>query len=560
MAYGAAAFLAAVLLFMAYSPVMHTQFLFDDTNQQFALPSATEPLSAWIGPVRPVLMFSYWTNVQISREDTFSYHLFNLVIHGLAAMFVFLIIRRLMEWAGGDSRLRNVLAGFGALLFLAHPLQTESVAYIAGRSESLSGMFAVGAIAAFLYRRSAAISWTGVAAVLLMFGAAVLSKEQAVVVPVVLLLTDFWWNPGFSLKGIFANWRLYGLMAVGAGAGVALFWSLILGKGTGGSAGFGIKEFTWYQYLFTQFRSLWVYIANFVLPANLDLDWDFPISRTIVDHGAVIGLIGLAGLAAAAWHFRNRFRLAGYGYFLFLVLLLPTSSILPIKDPIADRRMYLPMIGLILIAVDFLGRLKVNRTTLTTVCGAIVLAATGATFARATVWSDPVSIWEDTVRKSPGKSRPHFQLAQAYSEQGRADLAVAEFEKAAAVEPPDFTLLLDWGLAYDGLHQPAKAIAKLREAVAAGTTPRDKAHATTQMGKVYADQQQWKEAAAAFNAAQALDPTFAPTFAYQGLMHLITNDPAGAIAQCQHALELDKNFQPARDCMATAAKMMGGRR
>ena len=366
MAYGAAALLAAVLLFMAYSPVMHTQFLFDDTNQQFALPSATEPLSAWIGPVRPVLMFSYWTNVQISREDTFSYHLFNLVIHGFAAMFVFLIIRRLMEWAGGDSRLHNVLAGFGALLFLVHPLQTESVAYIAGRSESLSGMFAVGAIAAFLYRRSAAVSWTGVAAVLLMFGAAVLSKEQSVVVPVVLLLTDFWWNPGFSLKGIFGNWRLYGLMAVGAVAGAALFWSLILGKGTGGSAGFGIKEFTWYQYLFTQFRSLWVYIANFVLPANLDLDWDFPISRTIVDHGAVIGLIGLAGLAAAAWYFRNRFRLAGYGYFLFLVLLLPTSSILPIKDPIADRRMYLPMIGLILIAVDFLGRLKVNRTTLTT--------------------------------------------------------------------------------------------------------------------------------------------------------------------------------------------------
>ena len=275
---------------------------------------------------------------------------------------------------------------------------------------------------------------------------------------------------------------------------------------------------------------------------------------------AQVALLGLAGLPLFAL-------LAGFGgvgpltlLYAFLVLLLPTSSILPIKDPIADRRMYLPMIGLILIAVDFLGRLKVNRTTLTTVCGAIVLAATGATFARATVWSDPVSIWEDTVRKSPGKSRPHFQLAQAYSEQGRADLAVAEFEKAAAVEPPDFTLLLDWGLAYDGLHQPAKAIAKLREAVAAGTTPRDKAHATTQMGKVYADQQQWKEAAAAFNAAQALDPTFAPTFAYQGLMHLITNDPAGAIAQCQHALELDKNFQPARDCMATAAKMMGGRR
>jgi tetratricopeptide (TPR) repeat protein len=420
-------------------------------------------------------------------------------------------------------------------------------------------MFAAGAVAAFLYRRSTAISWTGVAAVLLMFGAAVLSKEQAVVVPVVLLLTDFWWNPGFSLKGILGNWRLYGLMAVGAAAGVALFWSLILGRGTGGTAGFGIKEFTWYQYLFTQFRALWVYIGNFVLPANLNLDWDFPISRTIVDHGAVIGLIGLAGLAAAAWHFRNRFRLAGYGFFLFLVLLLPTSSILPIKDPLADRRMYLPMIGLILIAIDFLARLKVNRTTLTATCGVIVLIATGATYARATVWSDPVSIWEDTVSKSPGKSRPHFQLAMTYYDQGRFDLSVAEFEKAAEGEPLEFPMLLDWGLAYDGLHQPEKALAKLRQAVAAGTSPRDRAHASTQVGKVYAGQMKWKEAMDAFNEAQATDPNFPATYAYKGLVHLANNDPAGAIPECQHALTLDKNFQPARDCLATAAKMGGSR-
>jgi tetratricopeptide (TPR) repeat protein len=555
--WGMAVAAAMLALYFAYSPVMHTQFLFDDTNQQFALPSAGEPLSAWIGPVRPVLMFSYWTNVQISREDTFSYHLFNLVIHGLAAVFVFFVIRKLMEWAGTDSRPRNWLAAFGALVFLLHPLQTESVAYIAGRSESLSGMFAAGAIAAFLYRRSAAISWVEVAAVLMMFGAAVLSKEQAVVVPAVLLLTDFWWNPGFSLKGILRNWKLYGLMAVGAAAGVALFWNLIRGQGTGGTAGFSIKEFTWYQYLFTQFRSLWVYIGNFILPVNLNLDWDFPISRTIVDHGAVLGLIGLAALAGAAWYFRHRFRLAAYGFFLFLVLLLPTSSILPIKDPLADRRMYLPMIGLILIAIDFLGRLKVNRTSLMTTCGVVVLAAAGVTYARAAVWSDPVSIWEDTVRKSPGKSRAHFQLAQAYSEQGRFDRAVTEFEKAAEGQPPEFTLLLDWGLAYDGLHQPEKALAKFREAAASGLSGHDRAHASTQVGKIYADQKRWKEAMDAFNAAQAFDPGFAPTYAYKGFVHLANNDPAGAVPECQHALAVDKNFQPARDCLTMAAKMGG---
>src|SRR5262249_39161500 len=144
---------------------------------------------------------------------------------------------------------------------------------------ALSGMFALACLAAFVYRRSNAISWTGVLAVLALFVAAVLSKEQAIVIPAVLLLTDFWWNPGFSLKGIFGNWKLYGLMAVGGVAGIALVWKLILGQGTGGSAGFGIMP--WYQYLFTQFRALWVYILSFVLPANLNVDWEFDISRTL---------------------------------------------------------------------------------------------------------------------------------------------------------------------------------------------------------------------------------------------------------------------------------------
>ena len=172
----------------------------------------------WIGPVRPLLMFSYWINTQISLQDTSSYHLFNILIHALTGILVFLVIRRLMEWAGAGESSRTPLAVFGALLFLLHPLQTESVAYISGRSESLCGMFGCASLAAFLYRRSAAISWAGVAAVVLLFGAAVLTKEQAVVLPVVFVLTDIWWNPDSPLRSVRANWKLYVVLAAGAAA------------------------------------------------------------------------------------------------------------------------------------------------------------------------------------------------------------------------------------------------------------------------------------------------------------------------------------------------------
>jgi tetratricopeptide (TPR) repeat protein len=543
---------ALAMVFWAYGPAMRTGFLFDDTTQQFALPSASGPLSSWIGPVRPVLMFSYWVNSRISMEDTSWYHCFNILIHALAGILVFLVIRRLLEWAGAEASSRTPLAVFGAMLFLLHPLQAESVAYISGRSDSLCGMLGCASFAAFLYRRSPAISWAGVLAVLVPFGASVLTKEQAVVLPVLFVLTDSWWNPESRVRSVLANWRLYAVLALGAAGGVALFWKLILGVGTGGSAGFAMKDFTWYQYLFTEFRAVFAYVFNFLLPVNLNVDWDFPISRSIFDHGAIFGLAALLALAAAAWRWRRRFPLAGYGYFVFLVLLSPTSSILPIKDPIADRRMYLPILGLILIVIDLLRRVKVERKALAFGAAAVLAAATLATHARAEVWSDPILLWKDTALKSPNKVRAHFQLGFAYFEQGQYNLAIAEFQKTAELQPPTADLLYDWGLTYDALHQPELALAKLHQSAALDPT----VQVFTQIAKVYAGQRRWPEALDALATAEKRDSNFAITYVFRGKIYLNTNRPAEAVAQYQRALAIDPKVQDGQHDLAIAQAML----
>jgi tetratricopeptide (TPR) repeat protein len=500
-------------------------------------------------------MFSYWVNTRISLEDTSSFHVFNVLIHALAGIFIFLVIRRLLEWAGAEQRSRAPWAAFGALLFLLHPFQAESVAYISGRSDALCGMFGCASFAAFLYRRSSAISWAGVLPVVLLFGAAVLTKEQAVVLPALFVLTDLWWNPDSPLRAVRANWKLYAVLALGAAGAVALFWNLIAGFGTGGSAGFSMKDLTWYQYLFTEFRAVFAYVFNFLLPVNLSVDWDFPFSHTILEHGAIFGLAALLALAAAAWRYRRTFPLAGYGYFVFLVLLSPTSSVLPIKDPIADRRMYLPMLGLILIAIDLLRRLKVERKVLAMGAAALLVAAALATHARAEVWSSPITLWQDTARQSPNKFRAHFHLAYAYQEEGRNDLAVAEFQKTAELSPPTADLLLDWGLAYDGLNQPEKALEKFRQAAAVQPS----AHVYTQIGYIYAKRSAWREAMEAFDTAQKLDANFAYTYMYKGQVHLATNEPAAAVAEFQHALALDSSLGPARQGLAMAQQRLSGR-
>ena len=547
-----AALATLAVVFWAYGPAMHTGFLFDDTTQHFALPTASQPLSSWIGPVRPVLMFSYWVNSRISMEDTSWYHYFNILIHALAGIFVFLVIRRLLEWAGAEESSRTPWAAFGTLLFLLHPLQAESVAYISGRSDSLCGMLSCASFAAFLYRRSPAISWAGVLPVLLLFGAAVLTKEQAVALPALFVLTDFWWNPQTPLRSVRANWRLYAILALGAAGAAALFWKLIVGAGAGSSAGFAIKDFTWYQYLFTQFRAIFAYVCNFLLPVNLNVDWDFPISRGIFEYGAIFGLAALLALAAAAWRYRRAFPLAGYGYFVFLVLLSPTSSILPIKDPIADRRMYLPILGLILIAIDLLRRLKVERKLLALGAAALMVATALATHARAEVWSDSILLWQDSALKSPNKVRAHFQLAFAYYEQGHFDLAIAEFQRTAELKPPTADLLYDWGLAYDALHQPELALAKLRQSAVLEAT----AQVFTQIAKVDAGQQRWAEALDALSTAEKLDPKFAITYVFRGKIYLNTNRAAEAVEQYQLALAIDPKVQDGQHDLAIAQSML----
>ena len=545
--FAAAAF---AVLWWAYWPALHGPFLFDDTALPFALRSSSAPLTAWLRGARPALMFTYWVNFSISGTDPFSYHVCNVLFHAFTAGLVFLIVRRLGEWSGVVASHRDLLAAFAASVFLLHPVQTEAVAYITGRSESLSVMLAYAGLAVFLYRSDAEISWRASAVVLVCFGLGLLSKEHTIALPALLVLTDWWWAPGGRWKAIRGNWRLYLPMAAGGLAGLAFYRNLIFHSTT---AGFGLKDLPWYQYLFTQFRALFVYPRLFLLPAGLNADWDFPYSRTILDHGSIFGLAMLVALIAVAWRFRRQFPLASYGFFAFLLLMAPTSSILPIKDPLAERRLYISMLGLLLIVVEFLGRVKIDRRVLAYSCAAVVLAAAVATHARAAVWSDPVALWKDTVRKSPQKWRTHYNLGVTYMNAQRYEAAIAEFEKAAQLEKPSYSLLVDWGLVYDLMNRPEDALAKLRQAAALEPT----GQIYYQIGMVYAKRRRLPEALQALDMAEKADPLWAPTYNYRAKIYFSQANLPGAMENYRRALELDPTLADARDELALVTSLLG---
>jgi protein O-mannosyl-transferase len=537
---------ALVAVLWAYAPAMSGPFLFDD-----AFLSAT-PLQHSLFEVmrgqRPLLMASYWISAQLSPNDTWWFHFMNVLFHAVASALVYLIARRLLQWANVEEAKRSLLAGTAAALFLLHPVQSEAVAYMAGRSESLSVMLAFAAFTVFLYRPKPAATWSTAIAVFILFGAALATKEQTIALPFVFLLTDFWFSD-FSLRGIRANWRIYAPMAAAGLAGVWFFRGLITNATT---AGFGLKDFTWYQYFFTQCRALWVYIGLFLLPSNLSADWGFTISKTLFDKGAIIGLAALLAVAVAAWIWRRRFPLACYGFFLFLLVMAPTSSILPIQDALAERRMYFGVLALLLIVVDGLSRLHMERKALAIGAAALALAATVATHARAEAWSDAELLWKDAVAKNPGAWRPHSQLAFAYFSQQRYDLAVAEYEKAAAIHPADADLLLDWGLAYDGLNRTADALMKLQQSAVL----KPNAHVLSQIGMINGKAGNWREALIALAAAERLDPKYADTFVYRGVVYFKTGQLLNAAQEFQHALQLEPGNQNAAKFLAVVKEQL----
>lgn len=531
--------LAATLI--AYWPALKGPFLFDDLYLPYSYTTAGDwVLSSWLTNVRPVLMFSYWVNYHTSGVSPFAYHALNVVLHLFVSVLVFLIVFKIQEWAGTEHKLRVGLSVFAAGLFLLHPIQSEAVAYIAGRSESLSVLFAYAAFVVFLYGRSRRISAIRTISIVLLFGLAFLAKEHVVVLPFLFILTDLYWNKRGAAKSLKSHRALYAIILMAA-AFASLFIIRHVLSGTQ-SAGFHLANLSWEQYAFTEWRAIWVYLQLFFLPLAQSADYDFAISRTPFDHGAVIALAGLlAAVVICVWA-RDRYKVASYGFFAFLLLLAPTSSFFPIADPLVERRLYLPSLGLLLVITELLRRSLPNRAVLAGTMTAILLLSAFLSHRRNELWGSPLALWSDTARKSPNKFRPHFQLAYACVHAGNCQRAVEEYETAARLGSRDYRLLVDWALAYDCAGQPEAAIARLVEAAKLNGT----AHVYSQIGFVYARQGKRSDALAAFDKAERIDPSFESTYVYRGILYTQTLDFIDAEADFQRALALNPNNPAAK--------------
>jgi tetratricopeptide (TPR) repeat protein len=545
---------AVLLLFEVYGPAVRAPFFFDDFSLPFTLQTyRIQPLSEWLAGVRPVLMFTYWINYQQSGLDPRTYHVLNIWLHFFNTALIFLIVRRIGSWVEQDAWKRNILSLFAAGLFLLHPVQTEAVSYITGRSDVLSSLLMLAALLVFVYRSPGRISSSWMLMILMLIGLACGAKEYAVVLPAVLLLTDCFWTSESVWSAIRKNGALYSAIGILGVAGLVYVWRIIAASP---SAGFSLKSFTWYQYFFTESRAVWVYLRLFLFPFGQNVDYDFQISKTPLQHGAWLGMLGLIAAIGMSWRYRRRYPLACYGFFLFLLLLAPTSSFVPIADAMVERRLYLPMLGLLLIVFDLLRRLSWGKAELATLLVTILGISSLLSYQRNNVWSNAIALWQDAASKSPSKTRTHSMFGMTLLTAGRCQEAEREYSTAAKLLPVDLEhptlatadILGNWGLACLCLKQTDPALTKLLQAAAIHPT----AQLYSQIGMIYEGAHAWDRSLDFLHRSIQMDGGYEPTYVYLGNLYMEMEQPAEAVNYFSRATALDPADEYARSALGAA--------
>ena len=430
-----------VVTFGLYYQTLAAPFIFDDRT------SVTQNLAVqfrvWgillMSTTRPLANISYVVNFVLGGLSPWGYHLGNILLHAVSGLLVYACIRlilrlpRLAPWCA-DAHWPAFAV---SLLFVVHPLQTEVVAYISSRNDALAGLFVLAAMTclALALHWCAAPAWDAVAraAAAVCVLLAVLSKESGAVTPLLLFLLDWAAAGGGAGRVLRSHWLFYAVLGSGWVVPVLI---LLRHPEYAHTAGFGFSGVTPVQYLCSQFGVILHYIRLTLVPYGQVLDYDWPVATSLMDPSVLLpGCVLLAGAVAAVRYWRSH-PLHCFCVWWFFITLAPTSSIVPIADLIAERRMYLPILGvhglLALLIGDGVRRLRLPARS--TIAALLFVAAVGCavlTWQRNVLWSDPELMWQDSARKAPGNPRIHANLGTLYAQRGQPEQAKTELELAA---------------------------------------------------------------------------------------------------------------------------------
>src|SRR3984893_12050843 len=431
--------LAAVALI--YGNTLRNEFTMDDGIYVLRNPQVTNAsVRGLFAPnkvsavFRPLSFATFALNWRFGGAHPFGFHLFNLILHAVASLLLYLLLEALL----GASPPARAVAFAAVLVFAVHPLHTEAVSSVVGRAELLAAGFLFAAWILHLGDRQIPA--------LICFILALLSKESAVLFLPLLLAGDYAlckWKPRLR----------YALIA-----GVTLVYLGLLWKVQGGRFGqidvsqldnplAGIPA-RWR--ILNALRVAWKYAGLHFYPAKLSCDYSFNTIPTYLDwrHTLPALLATMAAVGAwiwAVWKRRSGLILAGGiylgGFAATANILMPTGTIM------GERLAYLPSAGFCLLAALGWNWLRGRQRTVAVAASAAIIAAFGMrTMVRNLDWKDNMSLYSAGVHVSPGSAKMHGNLGGEYQAAVQWDLAASEYETALRINPDYPDVLAAYGL------------------------------------------------------------------------------------------------------------------
>ena len=530
-AVAAAGILLALAAAAAYAGSFSGPFIFDDPSSITDNPTLRQLWPLWrvLAPPhggltvegRPILNLSLALNYAAGGTRVAGYHAANLLIHLLAGLALFGVVRRTLLQPRWRERYGAASFGLGfavAALWTLHPLQTEAVTYVVQRAESLMGLFYLLTFYGFIRSAEAQAEGTAgrtgwgllaVAACLLGMG----TKEVMVTAPVMVLCYD----RAFVAGSFREAWRQRRRLHLALAATWIPLIALVISAGgdRGGTSGLGAVV-SWWGYEQTQLVAVVRYLQLAVWPHPLVFEYG-PLTTLRPGEAMGAALVTLPLALAAGWALGKKPALGFLGLWFFGIL-APTSLVPGPLQMIVEHRMYLPLAAVLVLLVLGVHELGGRRA----LAAGLVVAAVwgGMTFHRNRIYRSALTIWADTAVKRPESPTAHSGYAMALADEGRSAEAVVEFERVLQLMPDNVRAHTALGNLLSRAGRPQEGLRHLQRAL--------------QLQPTYPD--------AHLNLAAVLD-------------RMGRNQ--SAVAEYQEALRLKPDFAEAHNDLSDALRRLG---
>ncbi|TLM65398.1 MAG: tetratricopeptide repeat protein [Deltaproteobacteria bacterium] len=454
----------AAVVALLYGQTLQVPFYLDDTRalvDNYALRDL--PATLWrLFSQRGLTNLTFALNYRLSGWSLAPLHLANILLHAGCSLLVWLLLRRLF-----NGWLPPLL---GALLFAAHPLQTQAVTYLVQRSTLLGTLLFLSAFLLYLRARDALAAgadwrsrvylrrWLGA---VLVGAFAVLAKENTATLPLLLYAFSRLYPlpAGQSRQGALFSCLPFCLVPLIVGAMTLLdVWQ------QGGEKMLyyplaSLQHNSPLHYLVTQLSVLWVYLRLLILPYGQALEHDFPVAGQLLTTQSVVALAAWLLVAWLVWRVRHSRPLLAFGCSWFFLGLAVESSIIPL-DPLFEHRLYLALPGFVLVLLDGLPALLGTRWSRAILVSSL-LAYAPLTLQRNALWQSPTLFFEDNLRVIPDSERASVSLSAFYLRDRRFPEARQLLDRALRLYPENSQLHTNMVLLLSRQNQPQEAFAHL---------------------------------------------------------------------------------------------------